>query len=117
MEPAAEEVAAALSAVDLQRPATQFYSVVDAARHDQPDEIKEILVRGITSRVRFADALLQLRNDGHESFLEVGPGRTLRGLVRQTLPGVTLLAAADDSEAQDLVTEAQRATGAKAGAS
>lgn len=117
MEPAAEEVAAALHDVDLQTPASGFYSVVDAARHEDPDEIKGVLVKGITSRVRFADALVEMRKDGVESFLELGPGRTLRGLVRQTLPGVSLLASADDSEAENLVREAAEGAEAKAGAS
>lgn len=118
MEPAAEEVAAALNDVEVRTPEVAFYSVVDAARHEDPGEIKEVLVRGITSRVRFADALTQLREDGVEGFVELGPGRTLRGLVRQTLPGVAPVAAADDSEADNLAKEVERAAAdAKAGAS
>ncbi|MGH9267442.1 MAG: ACP S-malonyltransferase, partial [Acidimicrobiales bacterium] len=102
MEPAAEEFKAAIAEVEVRAPSCAFYSVVDARTHDDPEEIRDLLVSAITSPVRFADALYAMHAWGVKGFVEVGPARVLTGLARQTLSGVGLASVATDGEAEAL---------------
>jgi len=81
------------SAVEIMRPIIEstpfsapkipYISGVDAQFHEDPEEIKKILVRQISSPVLWEDAMRKLLADGVSSFYEVGPGRVLRGLMKR----------------------------------
>jgi [acyl-carrier-protein] S-malonyltransferase len=86
MEPAAEQVRAALAQLDLRPPTVAFYSSACAAPQRDVAEIARSLVDGITQPVLFAATVRRMRADGVERFLEVGPGRVLRGLLRENAP-------------------------------
>ena len=58
-------------------------SNVDALPHDDPEEIRRILVRQILQPVRWEDSMRYLIQQGFDQFYEVGPGRVLRGLLRR----------------------------------
>jgi [acyl-carrier-protein] S-malonyltransferase len=49
------------------------------------------LAKHIVSPVRFTDELAAMQSAGYERYLELGPGKTLTGLVKRTLSGVTAL--------------------------
>ena len=82
MAPAAERLREALERVELRPPTVPFYSCVDATPKHDPDEIARALIDGVTRPVQFAATVLRMREDGVEQFVEVGPGRVLRGLLR-----------------------------------
>jgi [acyl-carrier-protein] S-malonyltransferase len=67
------------------------YSNVTAQPHGGPDSIRELLHRQMTSPVLWEDTLLNLRAAGVDTFIELGPGKTLSGFVRKTLDGVLTL--------------------------
>ena len=83
MEPADQEVAQALADCPLSPPRIPVISNVDAAAHDDPEEIRELLVRQVKSPVLWSDSLLKLIAAGVDQFYEIGPGRVLRGLLRR----------------------------------
>ncbi|MDC0175719.1 ACP S-malonyltransferase [Planctomycetaceae bacterium] len=83
MEPADQEVAQALADCPLSPPRIPVISNVDAAAHDEPEEIRELLVRQVKSPVLWSDSLLKLIGAGVDQFYEIGPGRVLRGLLRR----------------------------------
>ncbi len=58
-------------------------SNVDAQPHDDPEVIRQILVRQILQPVRWEDSMRYLLQQGFDQFYEVGPGRVLRGLLRR----------------------------------
>lgn len=95
MQPAAEALAIEIESMDFKAPSCTFYSTVDARAHNDPSEIAALLVDSVMHPVRFAEALVAMTSDGIDDFVEVGPGRALRGLVRQTLPSFVTAAAAD----------------------
>jgi [acyl-carrier-protein] S-malonyltransferase len=82
MAPAAERLRAALDRTTLRPPAIPFYSPVDATPKHDPADIAKALVDGVTQPVLFAATVRRMRDDGVDEFVEVGPGRVLRGLVR-----------------------------------
>lgn len=104
MQPARETFEAALAEVTMVRPACPVYCDADGKAHTEPAEIKALLVEAITSPVRFTDAVLRMRNDGFTTFIETGPGKVLRGLVRQIDAGAELDGVSNDEEATSLIT-------------
>lgn len=83
MQPAVDQLAAALEGVSLKTPRIPVVSNVDALPHEDPEEIRQLLVRQVVSPVRWEDSMRYLIDRGCESFYEIGPGRVLRGLLRR----------------------------------
>ncbi|MEX0866775.1 MAG: ACP S-malonyltransferase [Pirellulales bacterium] len=83
MESAVEKLAAALADVELHKPAIPVVSNVDGRPHDDPEEIRELLVRQVVSPVRWEDSMRYLLDRGFDEYYEVGPGRVLRGLMKR----------------------------------
>jgi [acyl-carrier-protein] S-malonyltransferase len=83
MQPAVERLAAALSSVKLAAPRIPVLSNVDATAHDDPEKIRDLLVKQVVSPVQWEDTLRKLLAHGHGPFWEVGPGRVLRGLLKR----------------------------------
>jgi [acyl-carrier-protein] S-malonyltransferase len=83
MEPADQRLAEALAGVTLARPEIPVYSNVDAATHDDPTEIKDILVRQVVSPVRWEESVRAMLEAGITEFYEIGPGKVLTGLLKR----------------------------------
>jgi [acyl-carrier-protein] S-malonyltransferase len=83
MHPADERLAAALAGVDVQPPRIPVISNVDAAAHDDPAEIKQLLVRQVISPVRWEDSIRRMLDAGVDEFYEIGPGKVLSGLLKR----------------------------------
>jgi len=83
MQPAVERLAAALGNATLNKPRIPVISNVDATAHDDPSEIRELLVKQVVSPVLWEDSQRKLLADGYGPFWEVGPGRVLRGLLKR----------------------------------
>jgi [acyl-carrier-protein] S-malonyltransferase len=83
MQPAVERLKKALSGVTLNKPRIPVISNVDAEPHDDPEQIRELLVRQVVAPVRWEDSLRKMLSHGHAPFWEVGPGRVLRGLLKR----------------------------------
>lgn len=83
MHPADERLAEALADVPMRRPRIPVVSNVDAQPHDDPEEIRRLLVRQVLQPVRWEDSMRYLLGQGFDQFYEVGPGRVLLGLLRR----------------------------------
>lgn len=83
MASAVDRLAAALSEVTLRRPRIPVVSNVDAQTHDDPEKIRELLIRQVVSQVLWEDSMRFLLNQGVSHFHEIGPGRVLRGLLKR----------------------------------
>lgn len=81
MEPARQELAAAIEATEFSIPRVPVYQNVDAKPHTDPAEIKANLVAQLTAPVRWTRSVQNMIADGATEFIEVGPGKVLRGLV------------------------------------
>ena len=81
MEPARQELAAAIEATEFSTPRVPVYQNVDAKPHTDPADIKANLVAQLTAPVRWTRSVQNMIADGATEFIEVGPGKVLRGLV------------------------------------
>lgn len=83
MGPAVERLSAALSDVSMSPPTIPVVSNVDARPHDDPEDIRQLLVQQVVSPVRWEDSMRYLLGQQVDQFYEVGPGRVLRGLLKR----------------------------------
>ncbi len=83
MKPADEQLAEVLAGVDVRAPRIPVYSNVDASPHDDPKEIREILVTQVLKGVRWDESMRRMLADGFDTFYEIGPGRVLTGLLKR----------------------------------
>lgn len=90
MEPAREELAQAIDAADFQTPRCPIYQNVDAKPHTDPVEIRTNLIAQLTAPVRWTQIVRQMTADGVDSFLELGPGTVLQGLIRKVEGSVSI---------------------------
>jgi len=81
MEPAREELAAAIEATTFSAPICPVYQNVTASAVSDPEEIKKNLIIQLTAPVRWTQSVQQMIKDGASIFTEVGPGKVLIGLV------------------------------------
>jgi [acyl-carrier-protein] S-malonyltransferase len=81
MEPAREELAAAIEATTFSKPTCPVYQNVTACAVTNPDEIKKNLMKQLTAPVRWTQSVQQMIADGGTEFIEVGPGKVLQGLM------------------------------------
>lgn len=83
MSPAVERLTAALADVAMARPTIPVISNVDALPHDDPEEIRQLLIKQVISPVRWEDSMRYLLGQDYSQFYEVGPGRVLRSLMKR----------------------------------
>jgi [acyl-carrier-protein] S-malonyltransferase len=84
MEPAVARLKAVLADVPLERPRIPVISNVDAHPHEDPAELRQLLVRQVCSQVRWEDSMRNLLDQqGITAFYEIGPGRVLCGLLKR----------------------------------
>ena len=88
MEPARAELAKAIEATPVMVPVCPIYQNYTAKPSTDPEEIKRNLLLQLTSPVRWTQTIRQMVADGADSFLEIGPGTVLQGLVKRIAPEI-----------------------------
>lgn len=83
MEPAREELAAAIENTHFSKPNCPIYQNVTASAIRDENEIKANLISQLTAPVRWTQSVQQMITDGATLFTEVGPGKVLQGLVKK----------------------------------
>lgn len=89
MEPAREELAAAIEKTIFNEPICPIYQNVTARAVHNASDIKKNLIAQLTAPVRWTQSIQQMINDGATEFTEVGPGKVLQGLMRKIDRSVT----------------------------
>ncbi len=83
MESAREELAAAIESTEFRKPICPVYQNVVASAVIDPNEIKDNLMKQLTSPVRWTQTMKTMIADGAEEVVEVGPGKVLQGLFKK----------------------------------
>ena len=83
MEPAREELAAAIENTIFKKPICPIYQNVSTVAVTDPSEIKKNLISQLTAPVKWTQSIQNMIHDGATKFIEVGPGNVLQGLVKK----------------------------------
>ena len=83
MEPAREELAAAIENTLFSKPSCPVYQNVSTFAVTDPEEIKKNLIFQLTAPVKWTQSIQNMIKDGADHFIEVGPGNVLQGLVKK----------------------------------
>ena len=84
MKNAAENMKSKITDAVFKKPNPGIISNVTAKIENDPTTIKELLIKQITSTVRWRESLEYMINNGIDQFIEIGPGKVLSGLVKRT---------------------------------
>lgn len=83
MEPALDELQAALQSATIEPPRIPVISNVDATSHSDGESLRQILVQQVVSPVLWEKSMRNLLDDGFDQFYELGPGRVLTSLMKR----------------------------------
>lgn len=86
MEPAREELASAINAVDFKAPVCPIYQNASARPSQDVEEIRKQLIIQLTAPVKWTQSVQAMVQDGATHFIECGPGKVLQGLVKKIAP-------------------------------
>jgi [acyl-carrier-protein] S-malonyltransferase len=100
MKPAQDRLATDLLSVTFNKPAAGVVCNVDAALLQDGDLSRDALIRQVTGAVRWEQSMRLLIAQGVHSFVEVGPGKVLCGLMRQIDRSKTCVNVADEASLQ-----------------
>ena len=88
MAPAAEDLAKAINKTEFRKPFCPIYQNVTAQASQEPEIIRENLLKQLTAPVRWTQSVQNMIADGATEFYEFGPGDVLKGLIRKINPDV-----------------------------
>ena len=88
MQPAQEKLAQAIEGVKFNNPILPIYQNVTTTPVTDPEEIKKNLIAQLTGPVKWTQTIQNMVKDGADHFVEVGPGKTLQGLIKKISPNV-----------------------------
>ena len=88
MQPAAEDLKAAILKTDFHNPFCPIYQNVTAKAETNPETIRENLLKQLTAPVRWTQSVQNMIADGATQFFEFGPGDVLKGMIRKINPEV-----------------------------
>ena len=88
MQPAAEELKAAILKTEFHKPFCPIYQNVTAKAETEPEIIRENLLKQLTAPVRWTQSVQNMIADGANEFYEFGPGDVLKGMIRKINPDV-----------------------------
>ena len=91
LQPAAERLAHAFAQVLFHPFTIPVLSNVTAAPHAAPETVQDLLVQQVCAPVRWEEAMRYAVNHGCDALLEVGPGRTLAGMMKRIAPQIAIL--------------------------
>lgn len=106
MKPAADGFKEVLASVAFNAPKVTYYSDIDSVVLTDPEKIKDSLVRQLMAPVQWIKTIEKMGQDGYVSFVEVGSGKVLNGLIKKIAKDA-VISNAGDMESIKLVSEAK----------
>jgi [acyl-carrier-protein] S-malonyltransferase len=101
MKPAAVKLEGYLQKLQVSAPKIAVVNNVDVAVENQPEKIRQALVRQAASPVRWVETIRKMADAGVTHIVECGPGKILAGMTKRIAPGVKSFAAADRASLEE----------------
>ncbi len=109
MSAAAKEFAEELSKADLKSPTSQIVQNFDGRGSDKISEIRSKLERQMESPVRWYESIEYIIENGVDTFVEIGPGTVLTGLVKKINPSVRVMNVFDSQTLEETISQLRQA--------
>ena len=93
MQPAQEKLAEAINLAKFRKPNMKIYQNITTVAVENEEEIKNNLIAQLTGPVKWTQSVQNMIKDGASTFIEVGPGKTLQGLIKKINSEVTISSA------------------------
>jgi [acyl-carrier-protein] S-malonyltransferase len=103
LQEAAEELFEALKETDIKKCSLPVYANVTGKPHGDPDSIRRTLAEHVTHPVRWVDCVRAMADAGCARWYELGPGRTLSGLIQKIIKGADTQSVHDAASYQKVV--------------
>ena len=107
MQPAADEMQAALAETKISTPVVPVIANVCAAPVSDPEEIRQLLVEQITARVRWRESMIWLADNNAGNLVELGSGKVLASMARRIDPRLTATALSTPDDIRTYLEETQ----------
>ncbi|HTW37589.1 MAG TPA: ACP S-malonyltransferase [Steroidobacteraceae bacterium] len=104
MRAAAARLGERLAMIDVRPPRIRFVSAVDASIHEDPADLRQLLVRQLSSPVRWSQTVRALAASGVGALIECGPGKVLSALNRRIERSLEALALEDAASLEAALT-------------
>lgn len=96
MKPAAEKLRSVLDSISIEEGVTPVIANVSATEMVEPNDIKEKLIGQLSSPVLWEDSVRKMIDLGVDTFIEIGPGKVLTGLIRKIDRSVKTYSVSDE---------------------
>ena len=93
MQPAQEKLATAIEKTKFRNAMIPVYQNITTTAITDPEEIKQNLIKQLTGPVKWTQTVQNMVKDGAQTFIEVGPGKTLQGLIKKISPEAVITSA------------------------
>ena len=103
METAKENLARYLEKVKINNPKIPISCNVSAGFINNKEEVKSALIKQMTHPVKWVDSVIKMNSEGINCFIEVGPGKVLKGLIEQIIPESKVFNVFDSNSLQNVV--------------
>lgn len=91
MKPAQEKFAKAIESIPFNKAKVPVYVNAESIPVTDGETLKELLIRQLTSPVKWTQSILRMRGDGITKFVEIGAGNVLQGLVKRTVSDCVIM--------------------------
>ena len=108
MKPAAETMREKISKINFEKPIIKIVTNVTAKAEDDPKNIKNLLVDQICSPVRWRESLINISEEDIQSYIEIGPGKALSGMVKRTIKNVNCFSINTITDIKNFINEFKR---------
>ena len=105
MNPAAIRMKEKINNIDFRKPDYEIISNVTSQPTNNPNDIKDLLVQQIYSKVRWRESILFMGDKKINDFIEIGPGKVLTGLVKRILPNSNSFSINSINDIKNLINE------------
>ncbi len=108
MKPAAIKMSEKINNTNFNEPKHEIVTNINALAEKKPDNLKKFLIEQIYSTVKWRESLIKMANSGVKNFIEVGPGKTLTGMVKRTIKNVNTFSINSITDIENLINEFKR---------
>jgi [acyl-carrier-protein] S-malonyltransferase len=105
MKPAAENMKEKINNINFNSPLYKIINNVTAKAEDNPNIIKRLLIDQIYSTVQWRKSLINISDGGVKNFIEIGPGKTLTGMVKRTIKNANCFSVNAIDDIKNLINE------------